>query len=225
MTTRSEARRAVLEGEVFVNGGLATRPGASVESGAEIERKRDTPPFVGRGGDKLAPVLDILQIDVVGARVLDVGASTGGFTDLLLRRGAREVVALDVGTGQLHPDLIADPRVVQLDQVDIRQVPELGQFDLVVVDLSFISLCVVAPHLAVVAGGCSILALVKPQFELGRHAIGKSGVISDETGRQRAVERVVDCFANAGLTVNQIVPAARTGRRGNQEFFVWMPSA
>jgi len=191
---------------------------------ANLERKRSSPSYVGRGGDKLAPVLDELHLDVTGWRILDVGASTGGFTDAVLRRGARQVVAVDVGRGQLHPNLALRSEVVSLEGMDVRNANGLGAFDLVLVDVSFISLCLLVETLASLRQGGALLALVKPQFEVGQSALDKRGVVSDEAARTSAIERVCACFETAGLDVEQVIPAGKAGKEGNQEFFLWVPA-
>ncbi len=209
---------------MLVDGEQATRPGMGVAVNANLERKRSSPSYVGRGGDKLAPVLDELHLDVTGWRILDVGASTGGFTDAVLRRGARQVVAVDVGRGQLHPNLALRSEVVSLEGMDVRNANGLGAFDLVLVDVSFISLCLLVETLASLRQGGALLALVKPQFEVGQSALDKRGVVSDEAARTSAIERVCACFETAGLDVEQVIPAGKAGKEGNQEFFLWVPA-
>lgn len=183
------------------------------------------PGYVGRGAVKLEGALDEFGIDVAGKRVLDAGASTGGFTDLLLRRGASQVVALDVGHGQLDLRLREDARVVVMERTNLRHVASAdtgGRFPLVVGDLSFISLCTVAPALADLAEpGADLVLLIKPQFEAERRDVGRGGIVRDEGVRRRAIEKVMACLAEHGLGAVSLVPSPVAGAGGNREVFVW----
>ncbi len=180
--------------------------------------------YVGRGGEKLAGALDTFQVEVAGRRALDAGASTGGFTDCLLQRGASRVVAVDVGYGQLDWRLRQDPRVEVRERTNLRHVDpaELGApFEVVVADLSFISLCTVADILARLSGPeTDLVLLVKPQFEVGRGQVGKGGVVRDPDLRRRAVAKVVACLAEAGLGAVGVVRSTPIGASGNVEYFV-----
>ena len=194
--TRSKAQALVLAGLVTVDGAPARTAGQAVREGQALAVAA-TPRFVSRAGDKLDGFLEALGWDVAGAEALDVGASTGGFTDCLLQRGAANVVAIDVGHGQLHPSLAADARVESHEGVNARNL-EPGQFgppfDLVAIDVSFISLTLVLPAVApLLRPGGYCIALVKPEFEAGREAVGERGVVREEADRRRARDRVTLC--------------------------------
>jgi 23S rRNA (cytidine1920-2'-O)/16S rRNA (cytidine1409-2'-O)-methyltransferase len=178
--------------------------------------------YVSRGGDKLEAVLDHFGIDVAGMRCLDVGASTGGFTDCLLQRGAAHVVAIDVGRGQLDWSIRSDERVTSMEQTDVRDASGIGDVDLVTADVSFISLRTVLPSIAALAGGAPIVALVKPQFEVGRERVGKGGVVTDPDAHAGAVRAVVDRAAELGLQCIATTPSPILGAEGNREFFVML---
>jgi 23S rRNA (cytidine1920-2'-O)/16S rRNA (cytidine1409-2'-O)-methyltransferase len=222
--SRTQARTLIEAGRVRVGGAPATKAARQVDAGEAVLVEGDGPRFVGRGGEKLEGALKAFALDPSGLRVLDAGASTGGFTDALLQRGAKEVVALDVGHGQLHERLRADPRVVVMERTNLRHVEadELGPFDAVVGDLSFISLTKVADVLAccVVPGGWLVL-LVKPQFEAGRREVSRGrGIISDPEEWAGAVERVVGAFAEVGVAIEDVVVSPLRGADGNVEFLV-----
>ena len=178
--------------------------------------------YVSRGGEKLEAALDEFGVDVSGMRCLDVGASTGGFTDCLLQRGAVHVVALDVGRGQLDWSLRNDERVTSLESTDVRDAPAIGDVDLVVADVSFISLRTVLPYIKALATGAPIVALVKPQFEVGRNRVGKGGVVRDPQLHADAVRDVVERAAAIGLECIRAVPSPILGAEGNREFFVML---
>ncbi len=186
-------------------------------------------PYVGRGGVKLAHALDAFHIAVEGREALDIGASTGGFTDVLLQRGAARVVALDVGHGQLDWRIRNDPRVVVIEGRNARFLsPEdlPGPVDLVVIDVSFISLAQILPRVpAVVRGGADVVALVKPQFEAGRDEVGKGGIVRDPDVHARAVERVREAAAGVGLERVAMTPSPITGAEGNREFLLHLRAA
>lgn len=201
LASREKAKRAVMAGEVLVDGQKVDKPGTQVKDDAELRLLRDPEPYVSRAGRKLAAALDhfgeTADVDPAGMRCLDVGASTGGFTDCLLQRGAEHVVALDVGTNQLEYSIRSDPRVKSIEQTNARHLAPgdlPGPFDLVTLDLSFISLTKVVPPLLVfLREGSLLLPLVKPQFEAGRELVGKGGIVRDESVRRRVVdERVRD---------------------------------
>jgi 23S rRNA (cytidine1920-2'-O)/16S rRNA (cytidine1409-2'-O)-methyltransferase len=222
--TREKARRLILAGDVLVEDSPVEKPGTLVEEDASIRLRRQPKPFVGRGGEKLEGALDALGLDVRGFHVLDVGASTGGFTDCLLQRGARRVTALDVGKGQLDWKLYTDPRVLAMDDVNARHLraedfPE--PFDLVTADVSFISLTKVIPALApLVRSEGRLLLLVKPQFELRPEDIGKGGLVRDAKLHYRAIESVAEAAEELDLDVLDVVPSPITGATGNREFFL-----
>jgi 23S rRNA (cytidine1920-2'-O)/16S rRNA (cytidine1409-2'-O)-methyltransferase len=223
--SRERAQADIAAGRVLVGGAPAHKASRQVSPGDAIVVRGDPPRFVSRGGEKLAAALDRFGLDPDGCRVLDAGASTGGFTDCVLQRGAAAVVAVDVGYGQLHERLRADPRVTVLDRTNVRELrPEdLGQpVDLVVADLSFISLRLV---LGALAGACrpgaDLVLLVKPQFEAGRAAASRGrGVITDrEVWRDVLVATMVACPAQ-GLEVRGLMPSPITGAEGNVEFLL-----
>jgi 23S rRNA (cytidine1920-2'-O)/16S rRNA (cytidine1409-2'-O)-methyltransferase len=223
--SRSRAAAAVMAGAVRIGGEPARKPGQMVSDDAEISVERG-PEFVSRGGTKLANALDALGIDVEGRRALDVGASTGGFTDVLLQRGAEAVVALDVAYGELHWRLRQDPRVTVIERTNARSL-EAGDLpfrpDLVVADVSFISLTKVLP--AVLASAAPLfdcLAMVKPQFEAGRERIGKGGVVRDPETRAETVVAVAEAARADGWSVMGFAPSGLAGPAGNRETFAWL---
>lgn len=225
--SREVARELVSSGRVTVSGAPATKPGRLVDTAEPIEVVGDPRPYVSRGGVKLAGALDAFGMDPTGYRCLDLGASTGGFTDCLLGRGAREVVAVDVGRGQLDWSLRKDPRVEVRERTDVRDLDPggLGSFDLVVCDLAFISLRTVLGPIAVVAGEAQVLALVKPQFEVGRGRVGKGGVVRDPALREEALRSVVRAAREAGLEAVGSCPAPIPGADGNVETFLLLRRA
>jgi 23S rRNA (cytidine1920-2'-O)/16S rRNA (cytidine1409-2'-O)-methyltransferase len=199
------------------------KAGTRVRADARIRLRGELPRFVSRGGEKLAGALDDLDLDVAGVRALDVGASTGGFSDCLLQRGAVSVVAVDVGRGQLHEKLRQDRRVVSLERTHVRDL-EASQLpapvDLVVVDVSFISLRQVLPAILAVAPGVPVLALVKPQFEVGREKVGKGGVVRDDALRRLAVDEVAAFARSLGYAERGRCESRIAGPRGNREVFL-----
>ena len=223
--SRTEAQRLITAGGVRVEGVLSPRPATLVGAATAISLTTGGPRFVSRGGEKLDHALEVLGIDPAGKRCLDVGASTGGFTDVLLQRGALRVTALDVGYGQLHPRLARDPRVEVMDRTNIRHVKSsrLGPFEVVVADLSFISLCTVVDRLSELAEeGADCLTLVKPQFEAGRRSVGKRGVVRDPRVQAEVIRKVGTCLLGARLGPRRVVTSPLRGAKsGNREFFVW----
>ncbi len=223
--SRTEAQRLITAGEVRVEGVLSPRPATLVAAATSIAVRPAVPRFVSRGGEKLNHVLETLGLSPEGRRCLDVGASTGGFTDVLLQRGAGWVTALDVGYGQLHPRLARDPRVEVRDRTNFRYVKaaELGHFQMLVADLSFISLCTVVDRLSELAeDGADCLTLVKPQFEAGRKLVGKRGVVKDPLIHAQVISKVGTCLIKAGLGPRRVVGSPLRGAKsGNREFFVW----
>jgi 23S rRNA (cytidine1920-2'-O)/16S rRNA (cytidine1409-2'-O)-methyltransferase len=215
--SRSQAQALVLAG--LVRG--FEKPGEQVDEGVELEVDRP-PRYVSRGGDKLANALDALGVDVRGRDCLDVGASTGGFTDVLLQRGAKRVISLDVGYGQLHPKLRADERVTVLERTNARELRELPfRPDLIVCDVSFISVRTVLPSaLALAAPGWEALVLVKPQFEAGRADVGKGGVVRDREVHRRVLREVAESVEQSGAAVLAVVDSGLPGPKGNREFFL-----
>jgi 23S rRNA (cytidine1920-2'-O)/16S rRNA (cytidine1409-2'-O)-methyltransferase len=227
--SRERARSLILAGRVRVNGQVADKAGAPVRADALVEVAEPDFPWVGRGGVKLAHALDVFQIPVAGREALDIGASTGGFTDVMLTRGAVRVVALDVGHGQLDWRLREDPRVVVLEHRNAREL-ELswlpGPVDLVTIDVSFISLRLVLPAVpAVLRAPADIVALVKPQFEAGRDEVGKGGIVRDPAVHAAVLARVSDAAGACGLHPVASTPSPITGATGNQEFLLHLKPA
>ncbi len=222
--TRSQAQAAVMAGLVLVDGRPAAKAGQPVGPGAAVELKAAARPFVSRGGEKLAGALDALGLDPGGLACLDVGASTGGFTDCLLQRGAVRVTALDVGYGQIAWELRTDGRVEVIERTNARSMgPEVapGPFGLITVDVSFISLTLVLPALARrLAPGGRLLCLVKPQFEAGPEQVGKGGVVRDDAVREACADKVAECLAGLGLVLLGRVDSALPGPAGNREIFL-----
>jgi 23S rRNA (cytidine1920-2'-O)/16S rRNA (cytidine1409-2'-O)-methyltransferase len=227
--TRERARAVILAGQVTVDGQVVSKAGTAVAAEARVELVQPDHPYVGRGGLKLAHALDVFQVSVEGREALDIGASTGGFTDVLLRRGAARVVALDVGHGQLDWRIRNDPRVVVIEGRNARflSVDDLpGPVDLVVVDVSFISLTEIVPRVPpVLRGGADVIALVKPQFEAGRGEVGKKGIVHDPDVRARAIERVTTAAERVSLSRVAMTPSPITGAEGNQEFLLHLRAA
>ncbi len=221
--SRSEAQHLIEAGKVAVGGVERPKAASSVTADTSIELAT-AERFASRAGEKLAFALDRFGVDVDGKRVVDAGASTGGFTDCLLQRGAGQVVAVDVGRDQLRPELRSDGRVTVFEGLDIGRTTAAslgGQFDLVVADLSFVSLCAVAPALAALAKpAADVIALVKPQFEVGKALVGR-GVVRDPDLRQTAVDKVRLCFGAAGLDTVEVTESPVTGEHGNQEYLLW----
>lgn len=220
--SRESAQRLIMAGRVRVNSRPAAKPDLRVDSTAEIVLVGTQPEYASRGGYKLAAALDHFVLGVDGRQVLDVGASTGGFTDVLLKRGAAHVVALDVGYGQLAERLRADPRVTVLDRTNIRyvEVKDLPyRPDLVVIDTSFISLRLVLPAiLRLVAAAADVIALVKPQFEVGKGKVGKGGIVRDEALRREALDGILKFASGIGLNIIGVIESPIKGASGNQEF-------
>jgi 23S rRNA (cytidine1920-2'-O)/16S rRNA (cytidine1409-2'-O)-methyltransferase len=220
--SRSRAQQAIEAGRVLVSGAPAGRAGRLVSPAEPIALEGAPPRFVSRGGEKLDAALTHFGIDVAGRRCLDAGASTGGFTDCLLQRGAASVVAVDVGRGQLAWSLRQDPRVTVRERCNVRELTTAdidGPVDMVVADLSFISLRLVAPALAGVAvAGADAVLLIKPQFEAGRQQVGRGGVVSDPAVHLEVVSRVTEALAACGLEEMGVMPSPLRGPAGNVEF-------
>lgn len=226
VATRGRALAEIDAGRVLVAGATASKAATMVDPSQAIEVLGPAPPFVGRGGDKLDAALQSFAVDVAGSRGLDAGSSTGGFTDCLLQRGAAEVVAVDVGYGQLHERLRGDPRVVVLERTDIRAV-DLSQLggpaDVVVADVSFISLrTVLGALLGLAVPGAPVVALVKPQFEAGRVEASRGrGVVRHPDVWRRVLGEVAGAFEARGATIAGAMVSPLTGARGNVEFFLY----
>jgi 23S rRNA (cytidine1920-2'-O)/16S rRNA (cytidine1409-2'-O)-methyltransferase len=220
--SREQARRAILAGEISVATRVADKPSELLDEQTAVEVK-PTRKYVGRGALKLEPALKHFDIDLRGKSGLDIGASTGGFTDCMLQHGAEKVYAVDVGYGQLDWKLRNDPRVIVLERINARfltrdQVQEV--VDICVIDVSFISLTLIMPNaLALLKPDGVILALIKPQFELQRSEVGKGGIVRDPRSQQKAQDKIVAFLNDLGHVIAGIAPAAIKGADGNQEFF------
>jgi len=220
--SREQARRAILAGEISVATRVADKPSELFDEQTEIEVK-SIRKYVGRGGLKLESALDYFHVDVRGRTALDIGASTGGFTDCMLQRGAEKVYAVDVGYGQLDWKLRNDSRVIVVEKTNARfltpdQVQEL--IDICAIDVSFISLTLILPNaFALLKPQGVILALIKPQFELQRPEVGKGGIVRDPHLHQKAQDKIVAFVEDLGHVVDGIAPSAIKGADGNQEFF------
>jgi 23S rRNA (cytidine1920-2'-O)/16S rRNA (cytidine1409-2'-O)-methyltransferase len=224
--SRERARALVLAGKVFSGQRRVDKAGEQLALDADLSVKGEDHPYVSRGGVKLAGALDAFGLKPDSMVAADFGASTGGFTDCLLLRGARRVYAIDVGYGQLHDRLRRDPRVVVMERTNARHLqpdalPE--PMDWVVIDASFIGLGKLLPAAdAVLRSGGEIVALIKPQFEVGRAAVGKGGVVRDEQARSEAIAKVIDEARELGLTSLGEADAVIAGPEGNREHFVWL---
>jgi 23S rRNA (cytidine1920-2'-O)/16S rRNA (cytidine1409-2'-O)-methyltransferase len=225
VASRSDAQGLIDDHRVTVNGAVADKPARQVAPGDQLHVIGPPPRFVGRGALKLDHALDVFGVDVTGFRVLDAGASTGGFTDCVLQRGAAHVVAVDVGHGQLHERLRSDPRISNLERTNVRHIDRDaigGPVDLVVGDLSFISLrLVIVPLMSVCQPGASMVLLVKPQFEAGRSEVSRGrGVITDPLVWDRVRGEITDAFVEHGCEVVGWTDSPITGADGNHEFLV-----
>ena len=219
--SRERGKRLIIAGQVLVEGWVLDKPGARVAVDADI-RLRARLPYVSRGGIKLAAALEAFVVDVEGAVAADVGASTGGFTDCLLQRGARRVYAIDVGYGQLAWRLRRDPRVVVMERTNVRYLDSLPEpIDLATVDVSFISLELVLPKvMGWLKPGGEIIALIKPQFEAGREKVGKGGVVRDPQVHRAVLRKILGWAVDHGLAVRGLIPSPIKGPAGNVEFLV-----
>ena len=224
--TREKARAMIMAGTVEVNGVRVDKPGWRVPDQAMVSLKAVRPPYVSRGGQKLEAALDHFEVDVHSLHLLDVGASTGGFTDCLLKRGAGEIIAIDVGYGQLDWTLRQDPRVTVLEKTNIRYVKPEQLTNLAhgaVIDVSFISLRLVVPPVShLLLDDAFIIALIKPQFEVGKGQVGKGGVVRDSRLHKEILETLHRFFQDAGWRVKGHIPSPLLGPKGNREFLVYM---
>ncbi len=224
--SRERAKTTVMSGLVFVNGQRADKPGMPVSSDAQIEVRGEAIPFVSRGGFKLDKALKVFPVDPAGKVCIDCGASTGGFTDVLLQRGAAKVYAVDVGYGQLAWKLRVDERVVNLERTNLRyvtseQIPE--KLDLAVMDVSFISIRLVLPAVkALLKEDADLICLIKPQFEAGREEVGKKGVVRDEAVHCEVVQGILDFAPTIGLSVLGLDYSPIKGPEGNIEYICHM---
>ena len=220
--SRAKAKRSIEAGAVTVNGTVVTRPSFEIKDEVQIVIREER--FVGRGGEKLAAALELFGIDPSGLRALDIGASTGGFTDCLLQNGAAAVVAVDAGFGQLHPRLCADPRVTNIEKYNARDLSpdDVGRVDLAVMDVSFISQTYILPRIpAVLKDGGRAVTLIKPQFEAGRAALNKNGLVKSARDRVLAIRRVLAAAAECGLACRGLAPSPILGGDGNEEFLAY----
>ncbi len=222
--SRERAKALIMAGKVLVNDEPVDKPGTLVSNDADIIVKQDDNPYVSRGGLKLDKALKTLPVSVKDAICLDIGASTGGFTDCLLQYGAKKVFAVDVGYGQFDWSLRQDPRVTVIERTNIRHMlyEQIdNKMDVVVADTSFISLKVVIPAAEkFMRDDTLILALIKPQFEAGKKNVGKGGVVKDPTVRNSVIEDIKFFFENRGYQVNHVVPSPISGPKGNLEFII-----
>jgi 23S rRNA (cytidine1920-2'-O)/16S rRNA (cytidine1409-2'-O)-methyltransferase len=222
--SRERAQALIIAGQVLVNGQKQDKSGALVPEDSDIRILGGQLPYVSRGGLKLESALKEFSVSVAGKKALDVGASTGGFTDCLLQHGCEKVYAVDVGYGQMAWKLRQDPRVVVIERTNIRAmdpslIPE--PVDVVVIDASFISLeKVIPPILRFLRPGAEVIALIKPQFEVGKGQVGKGGIVRDEGARIAAVKRIEDFIRSIGLDVRGVIPSPITGQDGNVEYLI-----
>ena len=223
VASREAAVRTILAGGVLVDGAIVDKPARLVARGARIEIEQAAP-FVSRAGEKLAAALDTFCINPCGLIALDVGCSTGGFTDCLLQRGVERVYAVDVGYGLIDWKLRQDPRVVLLERTNIRYIDRLlipDPVDLAVIDVSFISLTLVLPSIVpLLRDGGRAVALVKPQFEVGKGQVGSGGIVRDEAQRRAVTEKVISVAGRLGLEASGVLDSPVKGRKGNQEILV-----
>jgi 23S rRNA (cytidine1920-2'-O)/16S rRNA (cytidine1409-2'-O)-methyltransferase len=226
--TREKARALIIEGKVLVNGNKVEKPGSMVDESSEIKLCGETLPYVSRGGLKLEHAIKHFSIDIKDKVAIDIGASTGGFTDCLLQHGAKRVYAVDVGYGQLAWKLRTDPRVVAIERTNIRymereKIPE--PVDIATVDVSFISLKLVIPKLLeFLKPSGEIVALIKPQFEVGKGEVEKGGIVRSEEKRTKAVENIKDSFESLSLKVIGVVESPIKGQKGNIEYLIYAKS-
>jgi 23S rRNA (cytidine1920-2'-O)/16S rRNA (cytidine1409-2'-O)-methyltransferase len=222
--SRDRAKRLVMSGRVLVNDIPVDKPGTQIAADAVLTIKGEEIPYVSRGGLKLERALEIFGIDPNGMVCMDVGASTGGFTDCLLQRGAERVFAVDVGYGQLAWSLRQNPRVVLFERTNIRRMsptdlPE--PVDLAVIDVSFISLRIVVPVVqSFLKTDGTILALIKPQFEVGKGRVGKGGVVRDAALHDEVIRDLTSYFSSVGLDCREVIPSPIRGAKGNREFLI-----
>jgi 23S rRNA (cytidine1920-2'-O)/16S rRNA (cytidine1409-2'-O)-methyltransferase len=222
--SRERARSLIMQGRVIVEGRRIEKPGTRVDVEAEFQLRGGDTPYVSRGGIKLEGALNAFGFNPSGMVVMDVGASTGGFTDCVLQKGARKVYAVDVGYGQLAWKLQQDPRVVNLERKNIRYLPreEVEEVvDLILIDTSFISIEKFLPHLlGFLRRGGDIISLIKPQFEVGKGEVGKGGVVKDPALHQRVIDRISHFSRGLRLNVLRVIESSLLGPKGNKEFFI-----
>jgi len=225
--SRTKAQRRIRAGDVLVEGSAVTKPASEVSDDAAVTLM-GSPDYVGRGALKLSAALDAWGINPTGKVALDIGASTGGFTQVLVERGASRVVAADVGHGQLHPDIRDDPRVDSREGLNVRELiaswwdQEVGvRPELITCDVSFISLCQIIPPVVEAVGSCDWVALIKPQFEVGKGGV-RDGIVQNAELREEAIRSVLECAAGEGLGIGGLMPSPITGESGNKEYLCWL---
>ncbi len=219
--SRNRAARLIGEGKVLIDGKPVCKASENIGDGEHEVVITEKDRYVGRGGLKLEAALDTFKIVVEGKRCIDVGASTGGFTDCLLQRGALSVLALDSGRGQLHPSLLSDRRVASFEGQNAREMTreEFGCFDIAVMDVSFISQTIIHPNLAdILCDGAVFISLIKPQFEAGRAALGKGGIVKEPRDRERAIFKVAESAAACSLELTGLIRSPIEGGDGNVEY-------
>lgn len=223
-SSRERAKTAIMAGDVYVNGGISDKAGTKIDVDAEITVRNDQCPYVGRGGYKLAKAIETFGIDLAGRTAMDIGASTGGFTDCMLQNGASEVYAVDVGYGQLDWKLRSDPRVVNMEKVNVRYLdPETvpDRMDFVSVDVSFISLKLILPVVrGLLKEGAETVCLIKPQFEAGREQVGKKGIVRDRNVHREVIEKVIGYAEENSLNPQELTFSPMTGAKGNIEYLL-----
>jgi 23S rRNA (cytidine1920-2'-O)/16S rRNA (cytidine1409-2'-O)-methyltransferase len=224
--SREKARALIMAGKVAVEGRMIDKPGAQVSVEVQLQLRGGESPYVSRGGEKLEGALEAFGIDPRGMVVMDVGASTGGFTDCVLQKGAQKVYAVDVGYGQLAWKLQKDPRVMNLERRNIRYLKReeiQEETDLIVIDASFISIEKFLPHLlGFLKQEGVILGLIKPQFEVGKGEVGKGGVVREATLHQKVIDRISMFSRGLGLRVLGVAESSLLGPKGNREFFIFL---
>jgi 23S rRNA (cytidine1920-2'-O)/16S rRNA (cytidine1409-2'-O)-methyltransferase len=222
--SRQRARAMIMAGKVLVNGHQVDKPGFLVSTDDTLELKGEDIPYASRGGLKLEAALNNFKLNVIGKVCMDVGASSGGFTDCLLQHGAERVYAVDVGYGQLAWKLRRDPRVVVIERTNVRNMPADAlpdPVDLVTIDVSFISLKIIVPAIErFMKPDASILALIKPQFEVGKGQVGKGGVVREPMLHQQVIDDLTDFFVTIKLKAEAVYPSPLLGPKGNREFFI-----
>ncbi len=222
--SRERAKIAIMSGDVYVNGAISDKPGTKIDIEADIIVKNDQCPYVGRGGYKLAKALETFKIDLKDATAMDIGASTGGFTDCMLQNGASKVYSVDVGYGQLDWKLRNDERVINMEKCNVRyldpdSVPD--RMDFISIDVSFISLKLIFPVAsALLKEGSTLVCLIKPQFEAGREQVGKKGIVKDPAVHREVIENVIDYAASNGLVPADLTFSPMTGAKGNIEYLL-----
>lgn len=226
---RTRAKAAVMEGRVYIKGAICDKAGTMVREDTEIELRGDTCPYVGRGGLKLEKALNTFRIDLSGCTAMDIGASTGGFTDCMLQRGARRVYSVDVGYGQLDYKLRCDERVVNMEKVNFRYfTPDMieEKLDFASIDVSFISLSMILPRTAELMKeeGC-LICLIKPQFEAGREQVGKGGIVRDPAVHQDVIRKAIGYGKENGFVFGGLTYSPMTGAKGNIEYLMMLKTA